>query len=126
MDKGTRDIQVFVDVVIPIGLVYDETPTPSQIRADALVNFLDHPAIRGKGNLRTLNDFATVRLDHTDCTACIARGWILADNTDHGLRIERCDACNRFLSDAEAVVYVSTLAKGESETMAVIESSRIR
>jgi hypothetical protein len=60
------------------------------------------------------------------CEANCKNGWLLADNSDHGLRIERCDSCKRFLSDAEAVTYVAVLAMGRSETDAVIESSKFR
>jgi len=44
------------------------------------------------------------------CEACQDRGYILADNDVHGLRIERCDACDRFKTDAAAVKYVHKLA----------------
>lgn len=45
------------------------------------------------------------------CEACKGPGWLLADNSDHGLRIERCDACEHFKSDDEAVEHVASLAK---------------
>jgi hypothetical protein len=33
------------------------------------------------------------------CSACRGRGYILARNNVHGLRIERCDACGRYTDD---------------------------
>lgn len=45
------------------------------------------------------------------CEACGGKGWLLADNSDHGLRIERCDACEQFDGDENAVKYVAGLAK---------------
>ncbi len=36
------------------------------------------------------------------CSACEGRGYILADNDVHGLRIERCDTCGRY-TDEQAV-----------------------
>lgn len=45
------------------------------------------------------------------CEACKRAGWLLADNSDHGLRIERCDACEQFDSDENAVRYVAGLAE---------------
>jgi hypothetical protein len=36
------------------------------------------------------------------CSVCAGRGYILADNDVHGLRIERCDTCGRY-TDKQAV-----------------------
>ena len=36
------------------------------------------------------------------CQACKDRGWILAKNDEHGLRIEKCDSCGQFDSDDQA------------------------
>jgi hypothetical protein len=38
------------------------------------------------------------------CSACAGRGYILAKNNVHGLRIERCDACAMFDTDEPAVI----------------------
>jgi hypothetical protein len=46
------------------------------------------------------------------CEACGGKGWLLAENDDHGLRIERCDGCKAFDSDDEAVKHVANLAAG--------------
>lgn len=40
------------------------------------------------------------------CEDCKDTGYLLMDNDVHGLRIERCDACCRFQSDAEAQAHV--------------------
>ena len=37
------------------------------------------------------------------CAVCHGTGALLQDNDIHGLRIERCDACEQFCSDDEAV-----------------------
>ncbi len=44
------------------------------------------------------------------CDACQRRGWLHVLNSDHGKRIERCDACERFTSDEQAVDHVHELA----------------
>jgi hypothetical protein len=63
----------------------------------------------------------------TTCDACNDRGWLLAFNDEYGTRIERCDSCKRFLTDAEAVTYVHVLASEDhDETDAVIVSGRER
>lgn len=46
----------------------------------------------------------------TTCEACGGKGWLLSDNSDYGLRIERCDACEQFDSDAAAVTHVAERA----------------
>ena len=40
------------------------------------------------------------------CKGCAGRGFILADNDVHGLRIERCDTCEVFSGDQGAVLAV--------------------
>lgn len=40
------------------------------------------------------------------CEACSGRGYLLVENDVHGVRIERCDACGRFKSDAAAHEHV--------------------
>ena len=39
------------------------------------------------------------------CTACRGKGWLVANDSD-GMRIERCDSCQRFASDEDAVGFV--------------------
>ena len=51
-------------------------------------------------------------LKRVKCDACHDRGWRLMDNDAHGLRIERCDACDTFSSDEEAVTFVAYKATG--------------
>ena len=46
-----------------------------------------------------------------DCEACGGRGWLLTDNSDHGTRIEKCDACGFFISDVDAVEHVAQAAE---------------
>jgi hypothetical protein len=38
------------------------------------------------------------------CSACAGRGYILAKNNVHGLRIERCDTCEKYATDDQAVI----------------------
>ncbi len=33
------------------------------------------------------------------CPACKGRGWLLTSNDKHGLRVEKCDTCDKFESD---------------------------
>jgi len=47
---------------------------------------------------------------HEDQEAAMEQGWLIADNSDHGLRIERYDDAQRFDSDAAAVAYVGRRA----------------
>jgi hypothetical protein len=44
------------------------------------------------------------------CGACGDKAWLLADNSDHGLRIERCDACQKFANDHAALEAVNEAA----------------
>ena len=46
-----------------------------------------------------------------NCDACKGRGWLIVDNSDHGIRIEKCDACEFFTSDTEAVEHVAQAAE---------------
>lgn len=55
------------------------------------------------------------------CEACQGRGYILADNDVHGLRIEKCDTCGRFKTDAAAVKYVHKLADATHFVAAALE-----
>ena len=36
------------------------------------------------------------------CPACKERGWLLTSNDKHGLRVEKCDTCDKFESDDHA------------------------
>ena len=44
------------------------------------------------------------------CPECGFTGYLLVRNNKHGVRIERCDACEAFPGDEEAVTYVFNLA----------------
>ena len=44
------------------------------------------------------------------CEACNGRGFLLQDNDRHGLRIERCDACEKYDSDDVATQVVFDIA----------------
>ena len=48
-------------------------------------------------------------LEHT-CESCHGKGWLLANNDTHGLRIERCDVCQLFDSDGTAAAIVASHA----------------
>ncbi|NUM53476.1 MAG: hypothetical protein HUU46_07520 [Candidatus Hydrogenedentes bacterium] len=44
-----------------------------------------------------------------DCFECTGRGWLVMLNTDtRALELQRCDACSRFDSDADAQKYVAS------------------
>jgi hypothetical protein len=46
------------------------------------------------------------------CEACDGTGWILADRESAGvLEIQRCDACEQFTTDDEALVHVAMVAR---------------
>jgi hypothetical protein len=40
------------------------------------------------------------------CRACHGTGCLAADNDEHGVRIEKCDACGLFETDEAAVDHV--------------------
>lgn len=44
----------------------------------------------------------------TDCQDCRGHGWLVVIGAQ--ARIERCDNCDRFRSDKEAVEFVARLA----------------
>lgn len=48
------------------------------------------------------------------CEVCAYRGVVLVNNDKHGLRIERCDTCNFFKSDEEALCWVMEVITKES------------
>ena len=50
-----------------------------------------------------------------NCEPCAGRGFILADNSDHGLRIEKCDSCWGFPSDEVAVTFAYRIAAQDTE-----------
>ena len=64
-------------------------------------------------------------IENTPCGSdraepCEARGgkvWLLADNDTHGLRIERCDACQIFESDLAASEAIETSASAQSQAV---------
>ena len=49
------------------------------------------------------------------CQDCRGIGFLLMENDAHGLRIERCDACRKYRSDAEAA---TAAFKAAARTMA--------
>ena len=51
----------------------------------------------------------------SNCEDCNNGGYLLVENDVHGVRIERCDACERFKSDAEASEHVFRLANMHNE-----------
>ncbi|MGH7971355.1 MAG: hypothetical protein ACREIC_21770, partial [Limisphaerales bacterium] len=58
---------------------------------------------------------------NTPCSACGGAGWLLADNSDHGLRIERCDACEAFGSDSTAVQSVAQMAQAHPALLRFVQ-----
>jgi len=55
------------------------------------------------------------------CEACGDKGWLLADNSDHGLRIERCDACQQFANDQIAVEAMEKAAQAQPALLKFVE-----
>jgi hypothetical protein len=55
------------------------------------------------------------------CKYCNGNGYLLEDNDEYGVRIEKCDACERFASDAEASEHVFNLASTCKELVAALE-----
>ena len=51
-------------------------------------------------------------MNHTPehCEACDGLGLLLTQNDHHGLRIERCDACEHYVSDEAAVIQTHACA----------------
>lgn len=117
------EITLTVQVSIPVTLAFDrddqKTKNHGYVRACAIENFLDHPVFTNKNRNPEdlecyIDSIGNGEMDLTQpiCTACDGDGWVLADNTDHGLRIEKCDSCNKYTTDAAAVERVAHLAKG--------------
>lgn len=50
-------ITLHVQVSIPVELAYDEKPTLSRLRKDAIDNFLQHPVIRDPGYRSSLDQY---------------------------------------------------------------------
>lgn len=55
------------------------------------------------------------------CEECCGKGWLLADNADHGLRIERCDACQMFETDQAAWEAVVKAAEAQPAALKFVE-----
>ena len=52
------------------------------------------------------------------CEACEDRGFLLQDNDRHGLRIERCDTCEKYDSDDTATQVVFDIARVACDAVA--------
>ena len=55
------------------------------------------------------------------CEACGDKGWLLPDNSDHGLRIERCDACLKFANEQAALEAVVKAAESQPTLLKFVE-----
>jgi hypothetical protein len=55
------------------------------------------------------------------CQACGDKGWLLADDSDHGLRLERCDACQKFANDQAALEAVVKAAESQPALLKFVE-----
>jgi hypothetical protein len=55
------------------------------------------------------------------CEACGGKGWLLAENDEHGLRIERCDACQKFANDQAALEAVEKAAQSQPALFRFVE-----
>lgn len=60
-------------------------------------------ALRKFNVVQMVEDCETLakRFTH-ECAPCHDKGWLLVENSDHGTRIEKCDACGFFNTDKEA------------------------
>ena len=52
------------------------------------------------------------------CDACGGKGWLLANDSNNGPRIERCDTCQRYESDQAALEALVNAAEHESRLLA--------
>lgn len=52
------------------------------------------------------------------CEACKGRGFRLMNSDVHGLRIERCDACEKYSCDDIATVIVYNIAAAATDAVA--------
>ena len=59
-------------------------------------------------------------LEDCVCTACRAPGLLYAVNLPDGDRIERCDTCERFQSDSEAIQYAFKAAQHYDELTSLL------
>ncbi len=55
------------------------------------------------------------------CEACRGRGFLLQDNDRHGLRIERCDTCQKYSCDDVATVIVYNIAAAATDALFAVE-----
>jgi hypothetical protein len=55
------------------------------------------------------------------CEACGDKGWLLLENSDHGLRFERCDACQKFENDQAASEAVKKAAQSQPALLKFVE-----
>jgi hypothetical protein len=55
------------------------------------------------------------------CGACGGKGWLLADDAEHGLHIERCDACQMFETDQAAWEAVVKVAEAQPALLKFVE-----
>ncbi len=103
------DYIAHVTVTIPVHLSFDDNPTPEDLRDAAKQGFTEHPA---SDDYVTMESYLDGIVYEKQCFDCDNEGWLLAENSDHGLRIERCDSCKKFVNDDEAVTFVAAKARG--------------
>ncbi len=59
--------------------------------------------------------------ENPNCQACEDRGWILAGNDQHGLRVERCDTCCRFEHDEQAAMAAWPVLSNSAEAVSLCD-----
>jgi hypothetical protein len=59
--------------------------------------------------------------DPLPCEACGGKGWLLADDAEHGLHIERCDACQQFANDQIASEAMEKAAQAQPALLKFVE-----
>lgn len=59
------------------------------------------------------------------CEACKGRGFMLQDNDRHGLRIERCDTCEKYDNDNIATQGVFDIASVACDALFEVEKKNL-
>jgi hypothetical protein len=77
-------------------------------------------AAKARGMMRLRTPHADL-ISQSRVKPCGGKGWLLADNTDHGLRIERCDACLKFANDQAALEAVEKAAQSQPALLKFVE-----
>ena len=58
------------------------------------------------------------------CEVCEDKGWVLANNNVQGLRVEKCDACEKYQTDQQAEQVAFPILNAAAEAVNLCKQSR--